>query len=86
MPLPTSWSKNKPGKRQLTLLPTSTGFLLELTSVPDEGVQFGSQFLTAVTMKTIVFWEVTPCILVAVYKLFGGNFCFYLQGTGHGKQ
>jgi hypothetical protein len=44
------------------------------------------QILTAVTMKFTVFWDVTPCILVAVYQLFGGKCGLYLQGTRHGEQ
>jgi hypothetical protein len=31
-----------------------------------------SEVLIAVTLKTVVFWYVTPCSLVYVYTRFGG--------------
>jgi hypothetical protein len=33
----------------------------------------------AVTMKTTVFWDVTPYSLVLVHYCFGGNYCLNLQ-------
>jgi hypothetical protein len=32
-----------------------------------------SEALTAVTMKIKVFWDVSPCSLVKVYRRFGGT-------------
>jgi hypothetical protein len=34
--------------------------------------------LTSVTMKNSVFWVVTPCSLVEVYRCFGINHCLHL--------
>jgi hypothetical protein len=33
----------------------------------------------AVTKKTAVFWDVTPCSLILVYNNFGGKYCLNLQ-------
>jgi hypothetical protein len=38
------------------------------------------EVFTTVTMIFSVFWGVTPCSLVDVYRRFGGHFCFHLQG------
>jgi hypothetical protein len=38
------------------------------------------EVLTTVTMAIIVFWEVTPCSLVYIYRLFRGTYFFRLQG------
>jgi hypothetical protein len=36
-------------------------------------------------MKNIIFWDVTPCIQVQVYRRFGGTYCLYTQ-RGREKQ
>jgi hypothetical protein len=33
----------------------------------------GSEVLTAVVMKSIIFWDVTPCSLLSCNRRFGGN-------------
>jgi hypothetical protein len=33
----------------------------------------------AVTMKSIVFWDVMPCSLVQVTRRFGGTYCLHLE-------
>jgi hypothetical protein len=40
----------------------------------------GFQVLRAVTMKNSIFWDVTPCIPVKVYRRFGGTYYLYPQG------
>jgi hypothetical protein len=35
-----------------------------------------------VMSTTTVFWDVMPCSLVKVYRLFGGAYCLHLQGRG----
>jgi hypothetical protein len=35
---------------------------------------------TPVTMKIIVFWDVTKCSLAEIYQCFRGMFCLHLQG------
>jgi hypothetical protein len=35
--------------------------------------------LTAVKVKIIIFWDVTPCSLVHIYEVFGGTCRIYLQ-------
>jgi hypothetical protein len=40
----------------------------------------GFEILTAVTVTSIVFWDVTPCSIVEVYWCFGGALCLHLQG------
>jgi hypothetical protein len=32
------------------------------------------------SMKMTVFWDVAPCILVEVYRHFGGACCLHHQG------
>jgi hypothetical protein len=32
------------------------------------------EVLTAVIMKAIVFWDITPCSLVEVHRRFGGTY------------
>jgi hypothetical protein len=34
-------------------------------------------------MKMAVFWVVAPCILVEVYRRFGGACCLHYQGDDH---
>jgi hypothetical protein len=38
------------------------------------------QVLTAASMKVTVFWDVTPCSLVEVYRRFRGACCLHHQG------
>jgi hypothetical protein len=38
--------------------------------------------LTAVTMKSGIFWDVTPCRPVGVRRHYGGTYCPHLQGRG----
>jgi hypothetical protein len=34
----------------------------------------------AVTVRNTIFWDVTPCSSVGIYRHFGGMYCFYIQG------
>jgi hypothetical protein len=37
------------------------------------------EVLAAMTMKSTVFWNVTPCSLVEVYQRSGGTYCIHLR-------
>jgi hypothetical protein len=39
----------------------------------------GSEILTASTTKNTVFWDVTPCSLVEIYRRFGETYFLRLQ-------
>jgi hypothetical protein len=43
---------------------------------------FGFEILTAVVMKSVVFWVVTPCSLEKAWH-FQGTYCLYLCGWRH---
>jgi hypothetical protein len=38
-----------------------------------------SEVLTAVTMKSAIFWNVTPCIRAEIHRRFGGIYYLHLQ-------
>jgi hypothetical protein len=40
----------------------------------------GSEVLTAVVMKSIIFWDITPCSPLSVNRRFGGTYRLHLQG------
>jgi hypothetical protein len=40
----------------------------------------GFEVLTAVIMKSTIFWDITPCSLLRVNRRFGGTYCLHLQG------
>jgi hypothetical protein len=42
----------------------------------DQSTASVGQVLTAVTMKTSIFWDMTPCSLVDRYRRFKGTCCF----------
>jgi hypothetical protein len=35
--------------------------------------------VTAVTMKSVIFWDVTPYSLVEAYRHFRGKYCIHIQ-------
>jgi hypothetical protein len=37
------------------------------------------QALAALTMKTTVVWDMTPCSLVDINRCIGGTYCLHLQ-------
>jgi hypothetical protein len=41
--------------------------------------KIGFEVLTALDMKSSVFWDITPCSLVKVGGRFGGRYRLYLQ-------
>jgi hypothetical protein len=41
------------------------------------------EVLTMVTMKNTVFWNITSCSLVQIYRRYGRS-CFHLQGRPEG--
>jgi hypothetical protein len=40
----------------------------------------GIEVLTAVVMKSTIFWDITPCSLLKVNRRFGGTYRLHLQG------
>jgi hypothetical protein len=40
----------------------------------------GFEVLTAVNMKSIIFWDITPCSPLGVNRRFGGTYRLVLQG------
>jgi hypothetical protein len=40
----------------------------------------GFEVLTAVVMKSIIFWDITPCSAFKVNRRFGGTYRLHLQG------
>jgi hypothetical protein len=40
----------------------------------------GFQILTAVFMKSSIFWDITPCTPLKVNRRFGGTYRLHLQG------
>jgi hypothetical protein len=40
----------------------------------------GFEVFTAVVMKSIIFWDMTPCILLSCNRRFGGTYRLHLQG------
>jgi hypothetical protein len=40
----------------------------------------GFDVLTAVVMKSPIFWDITPCSPLKVYRCFGGTYRLQLQG------
>jgi hypothetical protein len=40
----------------------------------------GFEVLTAVAMKSIIFWDITPCSPLKVNRLLGGSYRLHLQG------
>jgi hypothetical protein len=40
----------------------------------------GFEVVTVVVMKSIIFWDITPCSLLKVNRRFGGTYCLHLQG------
>jgi hypothetical protein len=40
----------------------------------------GFEVFTAVVMKSIIFWDVTPCSLLRCNRRFGETYRLYLQG------
>jgi hypothetical protein len=41
----------------------------------------GFEVFTAVVMKSIIFWDMTPCSLLSCTRRFGGTYRLHLQGT-----
>jgi hypothetical protein len=43
-------------------------------------VNIGVEVRTAVTIKSVVFWDVTPCSLIGVHRRYAVMYCLYIQG------
>jgi hypothetical protein len=61
-------------------LPRTPGKWWYLGISRDEYKDVGFEVLTAVNMKSAVFWVVAPCSLVEVYQRFRGPCCLHHQG------
>jgi hypothetical protein len=46
----------------------------------------GSELLSAVILKSTVFWDVTPCSPVDVPLYFTETYCFHPEGRRHPKK
>jgi hypothetical protein len=40
----------------------------------------GFEVLTAVVMKSIIFWDIAPCGPLSVNRRFGGTYYLHLEG------
>jgi hypothetical protein len=59
------------------------GLLKYQGSIPNGGKIFfyvGFEVSTAVVMKSIIFWDMTPCSLLSCNRRFGGTYRLHLQG------
>jgi hypothetical protein len=55
--------------------------LVLLNSCDKPSIQYaGFEVLTAVVMKSTVFWDITPYSSLNVNQRFGGTYCLHLQG------
>jgi hypothetical protein len=43
-------------------------------------ISVGFEVLTAVVMKSTIFWDITPCSPLSIHRRFGGTYRFHLQG------
>jgi hypothetical protein len=50
------------------------------TTFRDQRSYFGFEVLTAVVMKTTLFWDITPCSSFKFNRRFGGTYRLHLQG------
>jgi hypothetical protein len=67
-----------PGLELRPLCRVGCGICLELLTKTKAIVGF--EVFTAVVMKTIIFWDVTPCSLLRCKRRFGGTYRLHLQG------
>jgi hypothetical protein len=58
----------------ITILTTATGIKKKLIN------NVGIEVLTAVVMKSAVFWDITPCSPLKVDQRFGGTYHLHLLG------
>jgi hypothetical protein len=54
--------------------------LFMLTGYAGNIVYVYFKILKAVIVHYMIFWNMTPYILVGAYQLFGDTHCFHLQG------
>jgi hypothetical protein len=52
----------------------------------DNGNYVGFEVLTAVVMKSYIFWDITSCSPIKVNRRFGGTYRLHLQGRRITKQ
>jgi hypothetical protein len=48
-----------------------------LPEMPNLNKVFGFEVLIMVTMKSAMFWDVTPCSLAEDHRCFGGTYCLH---------
>jgi hypothetical protein len=66
-------------KKSHFLLHLFYGIINNVPAIPD-CVMFENEVLTTALMNVTVFWDVTPCSLIEVYRRFGGACCFLHDG------
>jgi hypothetical protein len=52
----------------------------EIKSFFKPNTYIGFEVFTAVVMKSIVFWDMTPCSPLSCNRRFGGTYRLHLQG------
>jgi hypothetical protein len=45
-----------------------------------QNISVGFEILTAVVMKSTIFWDITPCSLLQVNRRSGGTYSLHFQG------
>jgi hypothetical protein len=46
----------------------------------NDNIHVGFEVFTAVVMKSVIFWEMTPCSALSFNRRFGGTYRLHLQG------
>jgi hypothetical protein len=62
------------GKFVKCLAKLSQSIALILGRFSKQNTHLGFDVLTAVVMKTTIFWDITPCSPLGVGRLFGGTY------------
>jgi hypothetical protein len=71
--LPRRRRTRYPLDRKLGGLRTGLDFVKKKFSV-------GFESLTAVVMKSTIFWDITPCSPLKINRRFGGIYCLHFHG------
>jgi hypothetical protein len=67
------------------LSPTFSWIIFKISALPHRKHSFRFPVVTAVTMKNIISWYVTPCSPVRIHRRFRGTYCPHLD-CGRGSQ
>jgi hypothetical protein len=58
----------------------ATQYILSVLWHPKIPHRVGFEVFTAVVMKSVIFWDMTPCSPLSCTRRFGGTYCLHLQG------